>query len=40
VEILYGTQEEGKEKNDRASTILKYIMSVKVEDIMIHIESC
>jgi hypothetical protein len=29
-----------RKKNDRASTILKYIMSVKVEDIMIHIESC
>jgi hypothetical protein len=30
---------KGKE-NDRASTISKYVTSVKVEDIMIFIKSC
>jgi hypothetical protein len=36
VELLYGTRGGGKGKeNDRVSTMLKYIKSVQVEDIMI-----
>jgi hypothetical protein len=36
-----GTREEGKGKqNDQETTILKYITSVHVEDIMICTESC
>jgi hypothetical protein len=41
VELLYGTQEGGKRKeNDRVSSISKYIKSVQVEVIRICIENC
>jgi hypothetical protein len=37
--VELGGGEKGKE-NDRESTILKYITSVQVEDVIICIESC
>jgi hypothetical protein len=39
MELFYGTGGGGKAKeNDRASTILKYIISVRVDDIMKYIK--
>jgi hypothetical protein len=40
MELLYGMWGGGKgQGNDRESTILKYITSVQVEDVMIYTES-